>query len=264
MNQFSSPATVARSGDTAGIGTKYKTFLGATVSNNNEPTFKVTLSGAGVTTANNEAIFRFGVGQIIRKGDLLNATDYPGVKVSRIIKFWSLPAGQVIFLAGLSGTGVTAANDQALVLFNPFDRLHVLLREGAFTEGPDGAKIGSIQKVDVEPVGSQYVVLASLVSSAATNQALFTGRTADLGPSPINPRLARAGMRLRKGATYDTGFPGLTTGVAVKITSMTITTTTDTAGVGAKGLGQAIEYQGTVGLSIDYSNGIRELRKGIP
>lgn len=262
--QFSSPGLVARSGDTGSIGTKYKTFLAATVSNNNEPTFKVTLSGTGITTANNEAIFRFGVGQIIRKGDPLNAIDYPGVRVSRIIKFWSLPAGQVIFLAGLSGTGVTAANDQALVLFNPFDRLHVLLREATFTEGPDAAKIGTIQKVDVEPVGSQYVVLASLVSSAATNQALFTGRTADFGPSPINPRLARAGMRLRKGAAYDTGVPASSTGVTVKITSMSITTTTDIAGAGAKGLGQAVEYLGNVGLSIDYSNGIRELRSGVP
>ncbi len=247
---------VARAGQTASAGTTYNSFLAYTESYDNQPTFKTTLLGTGVTTANNESIFRFGLGQVWRKGDLLNAADYPGVKISRVIKFWALRHGQVIALTVLSGTGVTTANDQVLVLFNPYDRNYVLLREGDYTEGTDGAKIGTIQKVDVEPVGSQYVVLASLTGSTATNQALFTGRTLDFGPSPINPLLTRAGMKLRKGTAYGSS--------PVKITSMSITNTTDAAGAGAKGLGQAINDQGTVGLTIDFSNGIREIRKGVP
>jgi hypothetical protein len=253
-----------RSGDSAAVGANYRTFLAASIAYNNEPTFKATLTGPSVTTATNEGIYRFGLGQVVRKGDFLNATEFPGVKISRIIKFWALIHGQVIFLAGLSGTGVTTANDVALVLAHPYDRHYVLLREGASIGTSDGAKIASIQKVDVEPVGSQYVVLASLTGSTATNLALFTGRTTDFGPATINPRLARAGMKLRKGTAYDTGLPGLVAGVQVKITSMSITNTTDTLGAGAKGLGQAINDQGSVGLTIDFSNGIRENRKGIP
>ena len=251
-----------RSGDLAAIGANYRSFLAAAVSHDNQPTFKATLTGSGVTTATNEGIYRFGLGQVVRKNDPLHTTDFPGIKISRILKFWSLRNGQVIFLARLAGTRVSTANDVALVLANPYDRFYVLLREGDFAEGPDRAKIGSIQKVDVEPVGSQYVVLASLTGNAATNQALFTGRTLDFGPNPINPRLARAGLRLRKGSSYRTADSDPV--VVEKITSMSITNTTDSTGAGAKGLGQAIEYQGTVGLTIDYSKGSREIRKGVP
>ena len=255
---------IARAGDVASAGANYNTFLAAMESYDQQPTFKVTLTGPAVTTATNEGIYRYGLGKVWRKGDLLHASDYPGVKISRVLKFWSLRHGQVILLAALSGTRVTPANDLALILVNPYDRNYVLLREGDYTAGADGAKVATIQKVDVEPVGSQYVVLASLTGSTATNLALFTGRTTDLGPLPINPRLARAGMKLRKGTAYDTGLPGLPTGISTKITTMSITTTTDVAGAGGKGLGQAINDSGLVGLTIDFSNGIRQIRKGVP
>lgn len=247
----------ARAGDVAEPGANYSSFLAVTQSYDNQPTFKVALTGPEVTSSTNEGIWRQGLGKIVRKGDLLNNTDFPGVKISRLLKFWSLRHGQAILLVGLSGTGVTSANDVAVVLSNPYDRFYVLMREGAYTEGTDGAKIGTIQRVDVEPVGSQYVVLASLTGSSSRNQALFTGRTTDFGPNPINPRLAVAGMRLRKGTAYDTG-------VLTKITSLSITNGTDVAGAGGKGLGHAINDSGVVGFTIDYSNGIREIRKGVP
>ena len=118
--------------------------------------------------------------------------------------------------------------------------------------------------MDVEPVGSQYVVSASLTGSIATNQALFTGRTTGVDQLHINPRLALAGMRLRRGTVYDPTSFGLPSGVSIKLSSLSITTSTDTAGAGGKGRGHAIEPLGNIGLMLDYSNGMREIRKGQP
>ena len=75
-----------------------------------------------------EGIYRVGLGMVWRMGEPLNATDYPGVTISRVSRFWSLRHGQVILLAQLRGTKVTVDNDVALILVNPFDRNHVLLR----------------------------------------------------------------------------------------------------------------------------------------
>lgn len=258
------PGLVARSGDEASVGVKYSSFVAISLSHDFQSTFKTILSGTGVTTTNNEGIYRAGLGKVWRKGEPLNATDYPGVTISRVLRFWSLRHGQVILLAQFKGTKVTAANDVALILVNPFDRNHVLLREGDFAEGADGARILTIQRVDVEPVGSQYVVIASLTGSIATNQALFTGRTTGVDQLPINPRLARAGMRLRKGTAYDPTSFGLPSGLSIKLSSLSITTSTDSAGAGGKGLGHAIEPLGNIGLMLDYSNGMREIRKGQP
>ena len=255
---------VARSGDEASVGVNYSSFVAISLSHDFQRTFKTTLRGTGVNATNNEGIYRTGLGKVWRKGEPLNATDYPGVTISRVLRFWSLRHGQVILLAQLRGTKVTAANDVALILVNPFDRNHVLLREGDFAEGADGARILTIQRVDVEPVGSQYVVIASLTGSTATNQALFTGRTTGVDQLPINPRLARAGMRLRKGTAYAPGSFGLPVGTSIKLSSLSITTSTDTAGAGGKGLGHAIEPLGNIGLMLDYSNGMREIRKGQP
>ncbi len=36
------------------------------------------------------------------------------------------------------------------------------------------------------------------------------------------------------------------------------------AGAGGRGLGDAVNDGGVVGFTIDYSNGIREIRKGVP
>lgn len=261
---ITSPGLVARSGDEASVGVKYSSFVAISLSHDFQSTFKTTLSGTGVNSTNNEGIYRAGLGKVWRKGEVLNATDYPGVTISRVLRFWSLRHGQVILLAQLKGTKVTAANDLALILVNPFDRNHLLLREGDLAEGADGARILTIQRVDVEPVGSQYVVIASLTGSTAANQALFTGRTTGVDQLPINPRLARAGMKLRKGTAYDTGTIAVPSGVSIKLSSLSIATSTDVAGAGGKGLGQTIEPLGSVGLMIDYSNGLREIRKGVP
>lgn len=258
------PGVVARAGDEASVGVKYQSFVGISLAHDLQRIFKTTLTGTGVNSTNNEGIYRTGLGKVWRKGEPLNATDYPGVTISRVLRFWSLRHGQVILLAQLKGTKITAANDLALILVNPFDRNHVLLREGDFAEGADGARILTIQRVDVEPVGSQYVVIASLTGSTATNQALFTGRTTGVDQLPINPRLARAGMRLRKGTAYAPGSFGLPIGTSIKLSSLSITTSTDTAGAGGKGLGHAIEPLGNIGLMLDYSNGMREIRKGQP
>lgn len=263
---ISTAGLAARAGDAAGTGAQYQSFLAAANSNDSppQPTFKATLTGPLVTPSNNEGIYRFGLGQVWRKGDLLNATDYPGVKITGALKFWPLPGGQNLLLARLSGTKVTAANDLALVLVNPYDRNHVLLREGDVVEGSDGAKIRSILRVDVEPKGSHYVVIASLTGSSATNLALLTGQTTDYDLDPINPRLARAGLKLRKGSSFDTGPSGAPTGITTKITSFSITQGTDTAGAGNKGLGHAIGRAGTICLIIDHSGGKREIRRGLP
>ena len=259
------PAGVAaRSGDAASAGVNYRTFLGETISYfEHEPTFRSTLIGATVTTANNEGIYRFALGQAVRKGDLVAPALLPGVKINRILKFWSLRYGQVVVLATLTGTGVSSATDQALILAHPAAGYTILMREGDPVDGTDGARVRSIQQVDVEPYGSHYTVIASLTGSSATNQGLFAGDLL-VGGTLITPRLlCRADLRMRKGTSYRSGLLAPSPGT-LRVASMSITTTTDVSGAGGKGLAQAIEDGGGVGLIINFSDRSREVRKGIP
>ena len=250
---------IARSGDPAAAGEMYRTFLGESYSNDNQATFRVTLTGSSVTTGTNEGIFRFGLGQAARKGDLIDPTLLPGVKISRIVKFWSLKHGQVMLVVVLSGPGVSTDTDQALLLANPYDRYYILLREGDRTATADRAKVGVIQKVDVDPVRSSYIALATLVSGADSNLALFTGGLVRPPAVVLNPRLTRATLFQRKGLEYRGTVDA---DIVNKIATMSINAGTDLQGTGCKGLPASVANSGLMSVALTYTNGTKQNRMG--
>jgi hypothetical protein len=250
---------IARSGDSVAVNTNYRTFLGESYSNDNQATFRVTLTGDGVTTSTNEGIYRFGLGQAARKGDLVDPALLPNVKISRIVRYWSLKNGQVMLSVVLTGPGVSTATDQALLLANPYDRYYILLREGDRIASADRAKVGVIQKVDVDPVRSSYIVLATLVSAADNNLALFTGGLIRPPATVLHPRLTRATLFMRKGLEYRNTFDA---DIVHKISSMSINAGVDAQGTGCKGLATSVSNSGFISLGLSYTNGTKQSRAG--
>ena len=109
----------------------------------------------------------------MRKGD--DVPGLSGVKYAGFINYW-VSAGQVVALAKLSGMGVSAANDQALVLYlgTPFvnGTIQVLMREGDLAPGCAPATIGVISRVEVESLSCKYLVLATLAGAPVTSKSM--------------------------------------------------------------------------------------------
>jgi hypothetical protein len=134
----------------------------------------------------------------------------PGVSIQSFLRFGATLEDHLIAWVRLQGPGVTAANDGAILLShntygaNVRAPTTVLLREGFPAPGCGGARVGTIQTMDMGSNGS-YVVLASLIVEAgaattADNQALFMGAFA-IGPTfPAVQALPR--LMLRKGAQF--------------------------------------------------------------
>jgi hypothetical protein len=66
-------------------------------------------------------------------------------------------------------------------------------------------------------------------------------------------------MKLRKGRLYEP-----TTGQSTKILSMSFTDSTDTDGVGNKGMGTVINSEGRLVINIQFSDLTREIMVGTP
>jgi hypothetical protein len=268
---------VKRKGDPAvdGLGDAitdvfYSAFLGETIiPEENSAVFRATLSGAGVTTANNEGLWGedlitpepgTALRLIARKGDLVPAvlgrTDLGGVRWDRFLNFWGVAhgQGQVIFLAKMRGTGVTTGNDLALWLCDEFSGYILLLREGDLAPGCGAARIGAIQRVVASD--GPYAILATLVNtSSTTNQVLLAGRT-----TRTNSAQRRPFMVLRKGTLYDPGIGG-----PARLLSLSLPASAfDATGAGGKGLGQPINESGSLLLKAQFSDGTVQLVKGSP
>jgi hypothetical protein len=133
---------VMRQGDVVpGTGRATWAFLSnAMILGDNRVGFFSQLAGAGVNDTNNQGIW---VGNnsadmqvVLRKGDAL-----PGLPVG-VTALPNLPRGNenhLVFRAGLQGTGVTASNDQAFVLWSATAGLQVIMREGDVAPGTGGA-----------------------------------------------------------------------------------------------------------------------------
>jgi len=112
----------------------------------------------GVTSANNEGLWTGTVGntvrQRIRKGDIGDYRDSRLPTISRFIEFGITTQGSVLALVGLSGGGLTAANDVALIAKLPGADVETLVREGDLAPGREGARIGMISSAtDFHPDG---------------------------------------------------------------------------------------------------------------
>jgi hypothetical protein len=249
-----------------------QSFLGEVIDNNAWLLYRASLAGPGVTRNNNEGIWHENVNEkpLIRKGDTVK--DLPsGVVVSRFLSFWPVDTELAIALVKLTGPGVKTTNDCALILAQDeimaeskpgesetnVRRRLVLMREGDGVADWDGARIGVIQRVEVEPNTGRYLVLASLTGASSRNQALFVGNAT--AGNNIAGRAARLPqMRLRKGRRYDTGYSD-----ATSIRSLSIEPRVDRTGAGAKGAGTVLSPSGEAVLCIEFENRAKELVTGL-
>ncbi len=157
---FAAPQLIARAGGAAPgtpAGATYSTFDNLSAINEiGHLLFRATLAGSGVTTANDRAIYAgpFAAPVLVaREGD-----QAPGVPVgvsfaapTNVGDFGALnDAGQVAFICGLAGGGVTTSDDQALFAFDPGLGSLLVVREGSLFDvgGGDFRTISTIAFAD--------------------------------------------------------------------------------------------------------------------
>jgi FG-GAP repeat len=234
-------------------------FIGETMDGADRILYRATIAGAGVTAANNEAIFvQTAAGSssmALRKGS--NVGLPVGLSVLKILNFWgtSAAAQQTLALVQLSGVGVTAVNDLALLLVQEDKTFTLLMREGESASDCDAATIGTISRVEVDPYRGYYAVLTTLAGASSTsNQALFTGRTVD-GDTTTLVSHRRPRLLLRKGVQYD-NQPSPIKSLSLPLTNIT------PGGAGATGRGRAISWNGQFVITVEFNNGIRQIMKG--
>lgn len=238
-----------------GAGVNFRTFLGESMDGDSKAVaYRGVVTGTGVNRSNNEGIFHeFDL--VARKGEEPDPTGEPGVRIARFLKVWQSYGEGVIFLGKLRGPGVNASNDCALFGWTSTDgtSYRCLFREGDAVAGSDCARVGVIQRVDVEPTAGRVIILCSLAGgNRSANQALFVGRVGN-----PNANLRTPWMILRKGIDFRS--PAF---VNTSIRSMMIRNSDDRTGFGAKGQGKSIEDQIKLGLVVTYDNRAVEIATG--
>lgn len=253
----------ALAGGTANVGgaplPTYKTFLGE-VQTLSLASFRALLRGGNVTSATDEGIFQeFSNAPYFREGELIDATNLPGVTISRFLGFWGHSgSNSVIALVNLRGPGVNARNDLAVLHRRIGSSIQILLREGDTVGADDAAQVAVIQRVDVDSVTGRYYILASLTGAPSRNQALFVGH-AEAGDEAELKGRKFPGIALRKGQGYQQRG-GETS--AIKTLSMPVST--DRNGAGCRGHGQAINPFGDLVITLEFTNRAKEIWRGQP
>lgn len=267
---------VVRKGDTPtghdGVvipGLFFSGLIGESMDDQDRVAYRAMISGPSITSANNEGIWSWQGGSsklIFRKGQDLGSTvtgfkgidALAGIKIAKFIAFWPTWS-QLMALVQLNGPGVTAANDQALLLFEDIgagNKLRLLMREGQVAPGCGAAVIGTINRVEVEAFYGNYLVLATLKGApAGTELTLFQG----CGHSFMDGRRDPMAM-LRKGQLFE-NQPGRLKTLALPMNNI------GASGAGVLGLRNAISEQngstlGQVVLPIEFENGVRQIMVG--
>lgn len=131
------PQLVARTGDAAPgmpAGVSYSSLSNPPALNNNgHVVYGVSLAGAGVTNANNTAIYSGpvdAVQPVVRGGDTAPGTP-AGVNYLSVGPAAINDAGQLAYIASLTGSGVTFSNDFALFAYHPTLDGVLIVREGS-------------------------------------------------------------------------------------------------------------------------------------
>ncbi|MDB6139512.1 MAG: repeat-containing protein [Verrucomicrobiaceae bacterium] len=258
----SAPDLVARKNDPAPqtTGAKFASFVGETAhpSNSIDPVlFRATLAGGDATVLKNEGLWSSRsvnggantLALVLRKGDPV--TGLPGVTFSAITGFWGVANNTVLIQATIKGPGITAANDTGLWLAQEDGTLIPLLREGdTAPDSLEAAKIGTLQKVEVDTYGGHYAVLASLVGgTVGKDQLLLTGSV--LAGNATTQKVLRLPMaRLRKGIQFQQAL-----GTTAGLLSMSLATpSTEASGAGGTGTARAINALGRVVMSLTFSD----------
>jgi hypothetical protein len=250
---FSGTNLLLRKGSPApGTTGTFSTFLGETLdSTSGVSLVRATIAGAGITSANNEGLWTDrntspSFTLLLRKG--LQAPGMAaGVTIKKIVHYYITTFGDVVVLAAVGGTGITAANDQVLyynrapgLAVNEPGTFEVLLQEGNRIPGVDNAKVGTISTADYTTRtdnvadSSYYGVLVTLVNETGgatkTNNLAWLVGDLTLG-SETQPSLRLPQLMLRKGLVAEAPA-----GKQI-VSSMTfITKPNDKSGAGNTGL----------------------------
>lgn len=223
-------------------GERYGTFLGLGRASS-YGLLRATMTNCPVAT--NEGLWLDNGVLVARKGqDLGN-----GLKIAKIIRTWGNDAPEYVLHVVLSGTGVTTANNVALVTRPHNGAFQIVARTGSPVPGiPDAqVKIKSFSAVDTTPNGGQFILLATLSGAPSTsNQVLLAGR-ATPSDNPI-PHLI-----LRKGNTLHTA---LTASSVIK--SIAVQPFYDPGGVGG-GSRRMMVNGGFAAAVVTLSSGAQEL-----
>ncbi|MCB1088342.1 MAG: hypothetical protein KDM63_14935 [Verrucomicrobiae bacterium] len=262
LRLFRNFASILTEGDSLpGAADTIRLILGeaGTQANGNKAVSRVSLAGPAVRSSKNEALVFENTKVIARKGDGVPG-EKAGVVWSRFLGFWPIAEDRAVFLAKLRGPGITSRNDCAVYLWQEDESLIKLLREGDSVCAFDCPKVASILRVDVNPVGGDYVILASLVGGdRLRNQALFTG-DAGRGNATTDQMLREPSLRLRKGTLYaDSAISGVS-----PLRSMTLAAVADSGGAAGKGRGQIINDAGEVAVCVTFDDRSKEIVTGIP
>ena len=259
---FSNPeAEIARKGQLAPelAGPIFSSFVGESASANQTVLYRAMLSGGGSTRADNEGLWRRTLAPVdalaLRKG--FPHLGLPtGVTIARFINHWIAKNVNVLALVQLRGTGVNAANDQALLMVQEDGSLTILMREGDGAPGCQSATIGTINRVEVDSYDGAYAVLATLSGApASANQALFCGQAVNVGNPTSLVTLRRPILYLRKGQLFE-NQPSPVRSISLPVTNIT------PGGFGGTGRGRAISWNGYFTVTVEFANGIRQIMRG--
>jgi hypothetical protein len=240
-------------------GPLFSAFIGEVADYYNRVTYRATLTGSGVTTANNEGLWTHTTGNVnaiaMRKG--VNAKLLGGLTIAKFIQFWAVSGitDEVIALVQLGGTGVNSANDQALIMVQGDDSWLILMREGQPAPGCHPATVGVISRVEMDPYNGYYAVLTTLKGAApGTDQALVTGRLI-AGNVGLKATLRRPSLFLRKGALYD-NQPSKIKSMSLPLSNITV------SGAGGTGRGRAVSNSANIVITVEFDYGVRQIMKG--
>ncbi len=240
-------------------GVTFSSFLAESIDHNESAVIRATIQGPGITAKNREGLWLVGNMSVTRR---LAQTGSPiaGGSVAGFRAFWAAGEQGLTWIK-LSGPGVTAANDHAVVVTQVGGAVDgeplILLREGDPAPGCAPAKIGTINAVEVDPSSGQYLILATLTgTSPARNLVLFQGNSAATVSTAERSVIRRPAPILRKGDTFNSQ--------PSPIQSISISTMSRTpGGAGSVGWASVItggsNSSGTVLITITYANGSTRL-----
>jgi hypothetical protein len=199
-------------GDTT-AGERYGTFTGIGTMGAFS-LIKSTLTNSPSST--NEGLWLDNGVLVARKGQDIGG----GVKISRFIRVWANDAPHYLLHVVLSGTGVTKANNVALLL-KPHNstNFQVLIRTGHPVPGisDPSLRVRNISAIDTASAGGHYMVLATTTGPSSTNQVLLAGRTV-LGDNMNYAYERRPQLLLRKGDKIHTAstLGSTVTGISIR------------------------------------------------
>jgi hypothetical protein len=240
-----------------GFGQVFSSFIGESINDyalgTGETVFRATLSGPGVTVANNEGLWsdrNIGgvVSLVVRKGDQISGLPI-GVVLHRFLNFSISTSGHVFVHAQLRGPGITAANDGALLGYGLLGNFWIVLREGDAAPGCGGARFATFNLV--HPTGTGFFsLLATLTDSTpANNLALFFGRNqTDTGGLGTEVAHAQPRLLARKGHRFERTGSSLVKSIAQP------GYLTDGSGAGASGLAQVTGPNGNTAAILTFTD----------